>query len=314
MKQEDFKLYVEKALVNSEMSAMKTVVEKELLHYEIFNALDGDGLLKNLVFQGGTSLRLCRGSERFSEDLDFAGGTNFSSKSMGKVKDCIVERIGERFGLKVFVKEPKSPKEGALVNVDKWMVGIETNSGSTDIPRQKIRIEIANIPAYTREPVPIRLNYTVLEGMRSPIVISESIDEILADKLVAFPTSIAKLVDASLVSTPTKIRYRDIWDIAWLMGQGARLKMDFVNMKISDYGIEHYSLLLENAIQAIHGIATGRAFRDQMKRFITKSAHDRTFGTPGYDAFLAGEVNKLFAAIKPSLEPAPSPKKGPKPF
>jgi predicted nucleotidyltransferase component of viral defense system len=62
MKQEDFKLYVEKAMANSEMVAMKPVVEKELLHYEIFNALDEDGLLKNLVFQGGTSLRLCRGS------------------------------------------------------------------------------------------------------------------------------------------------------------------------------------------------------------------------------------------------------------
>ena len=82
MKQEDFKLYVEKAMADSEMSAMRPVVEKELLHYEIFNALDQDGLLKNLVFQGGTSLRLCRGSERFSEDLDFVGGKDFSSASM----------------------------------------------------------------------------------------------------------------------------------------------------------------------------------------------------------------------------------------
>ena len=40
MKQEDFKLYVEKAMVDSEMAAMRPVVEKELLHYEIFNALD----------------------------------------------------------------------------------------------------------------------------------------------------------------------------------------------------------------------------------------------------------------------------------
>ncbi|WP_083398929.1 nucleotidyl transferase AbiEii/AbiGii toxin family protein [Polynucleobacter sp. QLW-P1DATA-2] len=137
MRQEDFKLYVEKAMASSEMAAMRPVVEKELLHYEIFNALDGEGLLKNLVFQGGTSLRLCRGSERFSEDLDFVGGTEFTSESMEKIKDCIVKHIGERFGLRVTVKEPKPVNDDALVNVNKWMISIETNPGSPDIPRQK---------------------------------------------------------------------------------------------------------------------------------------------------------------------------------
>ena len=301
MKQEDFKLYVEKAMADSEMAAMRPVVEKELLHYEIFNALDEDGLLKNLVFQGGTSLRLCRGSERFSEDLDFVGGKDFSSASMEKVKDCIVKHIGERFGLKVTVKEPKPVEEGALVKVNKWVVSIETNPGSSDIPRQKIKIDIANIPAYTREAIPLRLNYTVLEGMRSPIVITETIDEILADKLVALPTSIAKFVNGDLVSTPAKIRHRDIWDIAWLMGQGANLRLDLIQKKMVDYGIEHYNLLLNNAIQTIQSIALGADFKEQMQRFITKSSHDRAFGTPGYNEFLAGEVSKLFLAIKPSL-------------
>ena len=71
MRQEDFKLYVDKAIADADMVALRPVVEKELLHYEIFNALDEEDLLKNLVFQGVTSLRLCRGAERFSEDLDF---------------------------------------------------------------------------------------------------------------------------------------------------------------------------------------------------------------------------------------------------
>jgi len=298
MRQEDFKLYVEKAMASSEMAAMRPVVEKELLHYEIFNALDGEGLLKNLVFQGGTSLRLCRGSERFSEDLDFVGGTEFTSESMEKIKDCIVKHIGERFGLRVTVKEPKPVNDDALVNVNKWMISIETNPGSPDIPRQKIKIDIANIPAYTREPIPLRLNYSVLEGMRSPIVMTETVDEVLADKLVALPTSIAKLVDGALIPTPAKIRHRDIWDIAWLVGQGASLKLDLIHRKIVDYGIQHYDVLLENAIDNIHGISTGSAFKEQMQRFITRSAHERAFRTPGYDTFLANEVSKLFAVIK----------------
>jgi predicted nucleotidyltransferase component of viral defense system len=91
MKKEDFKQYVEMALKNTDLATMRPVVEKELMHYEILNALDEEGLLKSLVFQGGTSLRLCRGSDRFSEDLDFAGGKDFSSASMEKIKDCIVK-------------------------------------------------------------------------------------------------------------------------------------------------------------------------------------------------------------------------------
>ncbi len=42
----------------------------------------------------------------------------------------------------------------AWVHVSHGMVSIETNPGSSGMPRQKITIDIANIPAYTREPIP----------------------------------------------------------------------------------------------------------------------------------------------------------------
>ncbi len=38
---------------------MRPVIEKELLHYDILYALDEARVLDNLVFQGGTSQRLC---------------------------------------------------------------------------------------------------------------------------------------------------------------------------------------------------------------------------------------------------------------
>lgn len=298
---ENFSLYVDKAMVNSELNLMRPVVEKELLHYEIFNALDDAGLLKNLIFQGGTSLRLCRGSERFSEDLDFAGGVDFSSESMDSIKECVTKHIGDRFGLKVTVKLPKPINDDALVKVCKWMISVETNPGSPDIPRQKIKIDIANIPAYSKEPLPLRLNYSVLEGMRLPIVMNETIDEIMADKLVAFPTSIYKVVDGSLIPTPEKIRHRDIWDIAWLIGRGAKLNLDFVNRKIQDYGLSQYDLLLDEAIKNIQNIATGPAFKQQMQRFITKTNHEKIFSISGYDSFLANEVTSPLLAIQKSL-------------
>lgn len=53
------------------MGNLLPVVEKELLHYRILDAMMREGFFSSLVFQGGTSLRLCHGSPRYSEDLDF---------------------------------------------------------------------------------------------------------------------------------------------------------------------------------------------------------------------------------------------------
>ncbi len=54
---EDFAHYVDMAMQADGLGFLCPVVEKELLHYEIFSALDQEGLLNNLIFQGGISLR-----------------------------------------------------------------------------------------------------------------------------------------------------------------------------------------------------------------------------------------------------------------
>jgi len=67
----DFNTMVDLAMTAPGRGHMRPVIEKELLHYDILFCLDKEGLLDQLTFQGGTSLRLCHGSPRFSEDLDF---------------------------------------------------------------------------------------------------------------------------------------------------------------------------------------------------------------------------------------------------
>ncbi|CDH25519.1 conserved hypothetical protein [Xenorhabdus bovienii str. kraussei Becker Underwood] len=107
----DFARLVERALQNGQTSHMQPVIEKELLHYDILFCLEQAGLLDSLVFQGGTSLRLCYGGNRFSEDLDFAGGKDFSSHQLRAMKQCIEDYIGTRYGLEVTVKEPNTLKK-----------------------------------------------------------------------------------------------------------------------------------------------------------------------------------------------------------
>jgi len=302
MNKADFARYVDIAMQGDGLGFMRPVVEKELLHYEIFTALDEDGLLKHLVFQGGTSLRLCYGSNRFSEDLDFAGGRTFSARDMGAVKDCIANRIGNRFDLDVTVKEPKESPHGKKVQVAKWTVAIQTSPGRPDIPMQKINLEIANVPAYSRELMPLRINYPVLVGRSQTLIAVESKNEILADKLIALPASITRWNGSTLEETPSRVRHRDLWDIAWLTRNGAQMEMDQVKAKINDYGLQHYPEMLERAILEIPKITQGATFRDQMMRFLPKDQHERVFGKPGYAVYFQNSVTDLLNQVARGLE------------
>ena len=98
-----------------------------------------------------------------------------------------------------------------------------------DLPKQRIRIEVVNIPAYTREPLALVRNYDFLpDGYADTLVMAETLPEIMADKLV------------SLVNTQRYIRYRDIWDLRWLAQREIQPDGGLVARKIEDYGVSAY--------------------------------------------------------------------------
>lgn len=300
MDKKSFDELVDLAMQQPGRTTMRPVVEKEILHYDIFNALNKGDLLKNLVFQGGTSLRLCRGSNRFSEDLDFAGGREFDSANMRDVKQCIEDYIGARYGLKVEVKEPKDAGFDA-VRVDKWQVSVETAPAQRNLPRQRIKIEVANIPAYTRELMPIRANYEFLQGFGFDTVLvnTETLSEVMADKLLAFPVSKA-------------VRHRDIWDLAWLRQQGAEVRPDLVAAKIGDYCVEDYEGQLEKAIVNLPEVVQSKDFRDQMLRFIDAETVTRTLDQPQFLNYLGNTVVGLFSTVHDAFQPeGDAPDEGP---
>lgn len=300
----DFNEMVDLAMADSSLSAMRPVVEKELLHHEIFQALDGEGLLKSLVFRGGTALRLCRGSDRFSEDLDFAGGVNFSATSMQKIKQCVETRIGERFGLKVAVnnKSAKVGEDGIQhVRVEKWWISIETAPENPAMPRQKIKLEIANIPAHTRELTPLMAHYDFLMGNPVVLVQTETLDEITADKVLAFPTSLLDNAGRPVGTDSAKIRYRDVWDLAWMATRGAKLVPGLVAVKIGDYGVVDYPGLLDRAIEELPRIVKSFEFKAQMTRFIDSATVSRTLAVDGYNDYLATAVGGLLGQMRNAL-------------
>ncbi|WP_324723390.1 nucleotidyl transferase AbiEii/AbiGii toxin family protein [Lelliottia sp. JS-SCA-14] len=286
----NFVQLTELAMQGTGRAHMRPVIEKELLHYDILFCLDANGLLDQLTFQGGTSLRLCYGAPRFSEDLDFSGGVDFNSKQLQAMKTCLERYIGDRYGFEVSVKEPaelKDEPEYAGLNVDKWQVSITTAPERRDLPRQRIKIEVANIPSYSREPKALLANYEFLpDGYSDTLVLAESLDEIMADKLV------------SLVNTQRYVRNRDIWDLRWLKQQGAIVRMDWIKNKVSDYSVEDYSGKVATMLARLPDIIKGDAFRNEMARFIPQDVQERTLHKEKFFIFLTAEITGLLQQVQ----------------
>lgn len=283
----------DRAMQDRQVAHMRAVIQKELLHYDILYCLEQAGLLSGLVFQGGTSLRLCYGADRYSEDLDFAGGQDFSSAKFAMLKERVETHVRGRYGLEVNVKEPKPDKNEpgrSGVNVHQWRVSVVTDPGHRDVPMQRIHIEIANVPAYTSEVRKLQANYEFLpDGYADLLVVVESLDEIMADKLLA------------LAASQKRVRHRDIWDLAWLRQRGADVQPELVGRKIADYGVEGYPALLDSLIERAPDIIAGKAFRDQMKRFLPEDQYQRSLANPSFERYLTATIGELCRELKDGL-------------
>ena len=287
----EFTALVNEAMRQPERGLMRPVIEKELLHYDILFALSQAGLLNNLVFQGGTSLRLCYGGTRYSEDLDFAGGTEFSAPHLLEIKNVVENYVGKRYALNVTVKEPAELKTDPAygdVKINKWQVSVETDPGRKDTPNQRIKLEVASVPAHTKVMRPLRQNYDFLpDGYDTIVLPVQTTDEILADKLIALPTC------------TRYIRHRDIWDIAWLTQQRAELKADLVKAKIRDYGVEDYAAMVGRFQAQLPDIVKGKDFQNQMQRFIPMDVQQRTLLSSGFtDYLINANADLLHEAVR----------------
>ena len=293
--EEDFEALVDRAMEAAGAALIRPVIQKELLHYDILFCLDQAGLLDDLVFQGGTSLRLCYGSHRYSEDLDFdfVGGRDFSSARLAGMKHCLEDYLGARYGLEVAVKEPatlKQEPDHAELNVDRWQIAVVTAPARRDLPKQRIKIEVANVPAYATEVMPLRVNYELLpDGYDDVLIVAESRNEIMADKLV------------SLAASRRYVRHRDIWDLSWLKQQGATVQPDLVERKIEDYRQPDYPALLDSIMAAIPSIIAGAAFKNEMKRFLPADVYARSMGKDKFERFLVSSITHLFEELRQKL-------------
>ena len=264
----------------AELTSLRPVVEKELLHHDILREMSEAGLLTDLTFIGGTCLRACYGSARLSEDLDFTGGSHFKRSDLAELARVLVDRLQIRYDLPVSVSEPV--KTGGQVST--WKLTIETRPGQKHLPAQRIHLDICAIPSHDPRPMMLRNLYGIDLGTSGLILQAQSREEILADKVIA------------LAFRENRIKNRDLWDISWLSQQGIDLPTRLIPLKIRDHQRDdaEFVALLQERIDAIKTRSDMREdFMKEMRRFLPAATVRDTIEKELYWAYLTQVVDDL---------------------
>ncbi len=290
MTRADFRDLARRAVSASGYGGLERVVEKEILHYDILHALFRSGFLAGLVFHGGTALRLCHGGERLSEDLDFCAGDGFQAEKAAALATEVQRYVSGRYGLRVRISEPKA-RAHAGVRVWRWWIRVETEPEHSDVPWQRIKLEVADVPSQTNEPRSLARNYDVIpDGYAANVVRVETREGILADKLVAFPTAL-----------PTYVRWRDIWDVHWLRNRRVGADAALVRTKVRDYRIDDFDRRLAAAVEQVPGLVHSGGLGEKLGNFMPADLAGRTVRNQVWLGAVATEFRELLADLQRDL-------------
>jgi predicted nucleotidyltransferase component of viral defense system len=91
-----------------ENASFQKYMLKEYIQLLILDFLSTTPFIKKIVFIGGTNLRLVKGIDRFSEDLDF-DCKNFSKEEFMEMTDAVITFL-KRDGLRVEVRDRENKK------------------------------------------------------------------------------------------------------------------------------------------------------------------------------------------------------------
>lgn len=265
---------VDVALANEkELTPLRVVVEKELLHHDILRVLSGAGLLTQLTFIGGTCLRACYGSSRLSEDLDFTGGADFTRGQLASMSSILIESLKTKYGLEINVTDAVREES----NVDTWKLKVQTRPGRKDLPAQRINIDVCAIPSYQPRPMALLNPYGVEMGTSGLILQAQSREEIFADKLVAF------------AMRPNRLKNRDLWDIAWLHQQQIKPALDLIKNKLNDHHAQtnaYLNAFAERTASLKKNPEIAKEFRKEMARFLSNETVKQTVNSEMFWEYL----------------------------
>ncbi len=239
---------------------------KEAIQLHLLSALSEAGLLRHVVFQDGTALRLCYGGERYSEDLDFVcgrAGSYIDKIGFEKFAESALETtkkaLHREFDVnpdEIVLKQPQFPMaiKSDTAKVVAWQISVPVAS-IRHLPKSRVKIEFANVPSYDCGPNMAKAVPGLVQ-MEDVVLTVESANEILADKAVALTARQA-------------LKYRDVWDVWYLINSlNAQVDRGMVANKFADYGTSSVHAKAKQLQQELAKASTENAFLNEMTRFL----------------------------------------------
>lgn len=280
---------------NNKFLGLDDVLEKEILHHDILQVLQKEGILQQLTFIGGTSLRVCYNSSRLSEDLDFTAGLDFKVSQFEGMAAQLQTHLSNKYGLWVDVREPK------LTNTDtsSWKITIDKHADRSDLPSQKMHIDVCALPSFEREFHPAIDHYGIQSPIASLPIPVQSLNEILADKMVAF------------AFRQRRIKPRDVWDIMWLKQRGIMQDSTLIRRKLEvrEKSIQSYIANTERHSQLVIENKTIKLdFEREMSRFLPQDIRSNTLNNPNFWGAVGQEIMADVRQINDVLKGKASPK------
>ena len=270
---------------------------KDAIHLHLLSALSEAGVLRHVVFQGGTALRLCYGGERYSEDLDFVcgkAGSYIEKVEFDQLVDSALQTtkrsLQREFGIKpdeVTLKQPPFSMaiKGDSTAVAAWQITVPI-APIKHLPKSRIKIEFANVPSYDSQ-ANVAKALPGLVQIEDVILTVESAGEILADKAVALTARQA-------------LKYRDVWDVWYLTNKlNAKVDRDIVAKKFADYGTLDIDAKASQRREELTREPTMKAFLEEMKRFLPAKRVSEIDRAGLHQSILAASADLIDRAVLP---------------
>lgn len=246
---------------NADLVLLPTLI-KEMIHYDLLYAITRTpDLARNLVFHGGTALRLCHASTRFSEDLDFCCG---DEATFEKLEELVGKQFSElmesRYGLETRWDQKKPLHFSGGIEVRRWQARVYVPvPGSSRLNHShRINVEVSRMPSHDNAPAGIRCHYKHLPpGQREMMIRTSSTKEILVDKILA-------------VSNRADIKSRDLWDIDMLIAAETHLDPGIFSKRFSEPGAMGWDHRLEARIEEMLEPEQLKRCAAELGRFVRK--------------------------------------------
>ena len=236
----------------------KRALESELLSMAVFHVIHRFGLLPDdAVFIGGTALRLCHGSPRFSEDLGFHT-PRFAPRTLDRGTLAVeTEKIT---GCRISVSTPTG-SGSTLARVSAEVPGRDR---SRRRPRMKIDLGEGLQVDARPEIITLRMAGGSVPGMGDVgdafSFRTSSKEEIFADKHLA------------LVGRRRRIKHRDLFDILWLRHRGVDFRPDIVAAKVATEDSAGFADILRRRAKAGRDAILDGSYQAEMEHFLSNDS------------------------------------------